>query len=563
MCGDRVPPEERAARAAEVCRRICESDAILTWLPYFSGLVDLEYNGDFYPVYRDHTIHTVQVLLLGLYLLERCTTIRIAVLEQLRATSDLIKEDNETLLARWWTAAALWHDTGYVFEAEYFLSQPETASRLRSHLHDELSRTAFKSILSRIDPQTSEATIDRLIGAGGFAPDALDAESLLSDSALLSPLDNLWRDLGLEIPRVDSPTSYIARLCVGGRFGRPPFHDHGIMSALMLQWSFREAEAFIDGLSGARIVKKLPQAAKVEGALTQAYVDLQEWRTVVDSAAQAVLFHNIYWKHLPAEVQRMFPRGAPHTPGWNLRPDVAFLSLVDTLQDWGRAHFSAWKQPSTYRRSTLSDGMLISAAAGRVRVALRSGKGAVRPDSAAVVRKLFDGWLAPDVAAIIDGDPQYTHPAALDVGYSVSGSVVIKSESQRERLIGLIDEVVGRCAQQLLTGPEDTLRTVSRDITNLMAEIERMGKNILTPEDQQRVQEHLSNSKFAEVRATTNVKVRPGCILDKGVVERKLGEGGFGKVFLLREHGSDGSSMLAFKLYHQAEIDNLEKVRLS
>lgn len=119
-----VPPEERIPLATSIVQAIRSRRSLARWIPWYPYLSAHEYANQFYPAYRDHSLHTLQVYLLGVYLYQTVHTLRGAIDAQL-SRGDLPDATPGVPFLEWWTLAALWHDIGYPFESTEFISSAE------------------------------------------------------------------------------------------------------------------------------------------------------------------------------------------------------------------------------------------------------------------------------------------------------------------------------------------------------------------------------------------------------------------------------------------------------
>ena len=137
-----TPHEERVTQAQDVARTIRENTLLGSWLPFHTQLPDLEYSNKFYPGYRDHTIHSLQVYLLGWYFYLNCGPLHDSIVQllRLRGTDGGTLSDLE-IFREWWTTTALWHDWGYPFEATAIISKSNFRAQLLERLSQERDRS--------------------------------------------------------------------------------------------------------------------------------------------------------------------------------------------------------------------------------------------------------------------------------------------------------------------------------------------------------------------------------------------------------------------------------------
>jgi hypothetical protein len=80
------PAEERISDVIAIIETLRKATRIARWIPWYPHLPEHEYRNQFYSAYRDHTSHTLQVYLLGLYLFETVGPLREPLIERLQQT---------------------------------------------------------------------------------------------------------------------------------------------------------------------------------------------------------------------------------------------------------------------------------------------------------------------------------------------------------------------------------------------------------------------------------------------------------------------------------------------
>jgi hypothetical protein len=120
---------QRAKAAQSLMHDLWRSNMLGGPYPVPSLLPEFEFSRLFYPRHRDHTVHQLRVLLLGLYFYLRNASIRNAVRHGVRSftheTGELPEDRIDQLFLRAWLLAATYHDQGYVFELDLPKEQRE------------------------------------------------------------------------------------------------------------------------------------------------------------------------------------------------------------------------------------------------------------------------------------------------------------------------------------------------------------------------------------------------------------------------------------------------------
>lgn len=552
----RTPAEERTGIAKRLATEIRRHRRVACWIPWYSALPDQEYRQEFYPAYRDHSVHSLQVCLLGMYLYETVRPLRDALDTWLTARVMDAAYSPRDLFLEWWVLASLWHDSGYPFEATDFIADPGHREGLLGSLNDSLNDSIFADGLRRAGLPTDAQTLRRTYKAGRFYP--LDIRSV---DQLMAPtntvvVDDMWRRLGVG-QDVGDVCRELDRLTTQAPVGRPPYHDHGLFGAFLLSHLLGETRQFLLSIADA-------PSALVSGALSaaasEAWMEMEALQPVTVAATEAIAFHNVSFKGLDvAEAAAVAPRGAATMPGLSSEPHLFFLALTDTLQDWDRHHFVPQPVPPdrpAYRPAVRSADMLLQGAGPHIRVSLRG-----RTDGRDSIARLFEGWLeARDIETLFSPGAEYTIPSALLAGPSATLETETASRRERARLEGVIQRNVGRAREALLNNKRDGVSLAGTAIADVQRQLAE-ARDILTASDRDHLSAALVTTGLRQVERQAHAFVEVDCRLPLGRVEAEIGEGGFGIVFRVAAEEA-ASTSYAFKLFHERDLANEEKRRL-
>lgn len=300
--------------------------------------------------YRDHLNHMLKVYLTGLYLYKNCHSLRDTLLGAANC------EEEEFL--RRWLYASTFHDVGYIFE----LPGPEriienlkfVQEHVQNFLHyhdldlaDELTRAGLKQ--ETIDLLHAEEVMST-IGLRLRPFQGIDDLGTVwgSDFDLWSRLNALCKGTGIG----DHGIRGYLDLCLTQSppmvSGRPPFHDHGIIGAIILLHIGYAQRAIFQGLDkGLQPTQPLGVAPLEKTGRSAVLSKMVEWAGDLDShvatieqASVAIALHNICkdaWR--PEEI----PWQVDLANYWIsvFEYPLAFtLVLADVLQNWDRPGFN-------------------------------------------------------------------------------------------------------------------------------------------------------------------------------------------------------------------------------
>lgn len=550
------PAEERIPEIVSISKRLCQRGRLSKWLPWYSKLSEHEYRSQFHSGYRDHTAHTLQVYLLGLYLFETVGSLREPLIEHLAKSVSTTAFSGPTLFVEWWTLAAFWHDLGYPFEATQFIIDSTTQDRILTALSVELGQDPFAD---RFGSAVTAEERRQIYKAGSYYPfNILSTAQLVQHPRAAKVIDAMWHRLGVGI-NVNSPLIEMDLLTSQSSAHRPPYHDHGLLGAALLAFLADEAESFLTNVVDSFLEGSAKNLSSIRNAAEQGWGSFVDLSSVLNLAVEAIAFHNISFEQLSSA--RATNRLVPEDYRVNLQlasePHLFFLCLSDTLQDWDRHHFLPNSASEPYRPATLASDLIIQGAGDRIRVSLpkaREGKEAIR--------RLFLGWLnKDDIDNLFDSNPVFSKPAKLSAVELASFTSFDKSASEARRLVKLISEKVARAREILILGGSDSVMTASSLLEEVLQSY-RDVNHVLSFSDKQVVQEHINAMGLTRLRAQAYALIEKGCRLSLGVVTNKIGAGGFGTVYEVGEQSGRAGRSYAFKLYHERDLENEEKLRL-
>ena len=360
-------------------------------------LMDLQWDGTFYPGYRDHVLHQVNVMLIGLYLYDRCAPLQKAIRGEIGSETETAKEPlqlDEEFLRRW-LAASLIHDVGYILENERVcpVSQSRGERRYQNSvktLWDEflelinnyLTYPIAHTLSEQHEIQTASATESTIVKENGLPPGyKLEA---INDLLKYEPVNGSRRsrvlaDLNVYAKKVGLPINnnadghiledYFSATQRDSQVNRGPYRDHGIASALLFVNGWRSFKDRLYEINNNDQARNAFQENKGFGSID--LVSLSErldWNTI-RSAAGAVALHNINaeQRHIPGYTsENLNPFARIEYKGPNSCPLAFLLALSDTLQNWGRPRFSRFRkegenlQPSDIHLECKNDMIYVS-----------------------------------------------------------------------------------------------------------------------------------------------------------------------------------------------------------
>ncbi len=261
-----------------------------------------------YDSYRDHIVHSLQVYILGLDIFHGLPDLR----RQLEGTSGF------AALKRRWAIAALAHDQGYIFTSRREGNTPESLKRL---LQNPLLgvHNADRGWIEDFDRYHKFVP-----GQIGFLQNLLtfDGHDILSELEAHIPPSVLG-------PTATPLTAFYNFSLQTGFFA----HDHGIVSALLLEQLHRRLRALLGSVDWTAVPHHHDRLRAMHKHLETAFPDVTE-------AAVAMALHNVNSRlrgeHLD-QAQALQQLDIRHFR-LTLRdtPLAWFLAFCDVLQCWNR-----------------------------------------------------------------------------------------------------------------------------------------------------------------------------------------------------------------------------------
>lgn len=538
-----IPDEERIAEVAKVRRKISRSTISTRWLPEFSDLSSLEYSNQFYPGYRDHTIHSLSVYLLGSYIFFNSRSLRKSLISHLRSVGDESMPDSQ-LFFEWWTITALWHDCGYPFEASSFTSDTSLSLRIFNEIDEKAFREPFSTAISIATNNT--IPLREVYESAGYSPHRLNNIDAIITPDTVNIVDSMFWRLGAR--REASAVREIAELTLKKSKNRPPYYDHGVMGALLLSTVWREVERFTLRKTSATANDTQSNATKI--ALLET---LSSQAIVIDglvrAAIEAIAFHNLSLRDWEApDTSALLADGTGLAmPSLSSEPHLMYLGLVDTLQDWDRHHYVPGM--GIYRPATRSSEMLIQATDDKIKIAISKEK----KKGASEIERLFTNWI--DVRNIFDDSPSFSIPDRIDAVGSETIAEQNHSEIATEKLKNHLANVAIEVTPLLATQGSDlseSCATLESSLALVKEKSVTIGSRSLSTLYGTREWRN-----FRQLQKVVGGLVTVGSRIQRGTINQKLGEGGFGVVYAI----DDGHRTFAYKMFHPSELDNEEKIR--
>jgi serine/threonine protein kinase len=542
----RRPPEERVGPALSVMEALAAATRIGGWIPLHRKLPEYEFTNRFYKGYRDHSVHSLLVYILGWYIYEYCEKIRTSLIHTLRLrTPDAADLTDVELFAEWWTLSSIWHDWGYLFETDAFLVDATLREKVFSVINDNLGRAPFAKKMSALSGKTLHGDELRDIYAhGGYYPIRVD-----NVDALLHPkdsfvIDGMFRRLGAD-PTATDAVQAVFNLTTQAPVGRTPYYDHGICGGLLLSRWWREAEQFtvrLSGTAGTEVSSLLSAATRENIAL-----EIMKLEGIVSLAIEAISFHNLalhQWP--PTELARLLrPGTALLRPGLQAETHLFFLCLCDTLQDWDRHHYTT-PESGNYRPATPAAQLLVQAKSAGIYV------GGAKDGMGRSVRRLFDNWLdSESITSLIHDGAGYTKK---DVLKAAPADTLEDKETSQTSLFTtqkLLATNIPQLRRTLVEDPEGLLKAgVALD--ELLSNTQRRQQKMLPSEVKSLKQTPLYR-ELQSLQKVAAALVRPGMNVSLGYTIDEIGAGGFGTVYTVKQPGHDTAD-LAYKVYHAADL---------
>ena len=218
---------------------------------YFMRLLaERQWNDVKWPGYRDHLCHTIKTYLLGLVVLGLSGDLRDALCSAC--------EVNGAELHRMWVYASTFHDVGYIFELADRARFAENMKFIEEYTHHYFHYYDEEMTSLLIEQGLSSQTITK-----NHARRILDAINVTrGDCTGLDDLAQLWNapeDLWSGLNQIceasgigQTGISKYFQMCSSGipsmANERMPFHDHGVLGALLLARTLRMQSYLFDQL---------------------------------------------------------------------------------------------------------------------------------------------------------------------------------------------------------------------------------------------------------------------------------------------------------------------------
>jgi hypothetical protein len=329
---------EQCTASIELCERIWSKFPELGACPNFSLLNTAEHDRKFYAGYRDHTAHSFKVYLLGLWIYEK--------------NDEIHKAFDKTQFVVTWTATALWHDIGYLFENDEVGKRDAWWTYIQSGINAQYL-CPLSSVVT-IKPLLSSAEEQQFYSDNRIELPKLTTIASIEDHVFFSHLESAGKASGLT--KVDGSIEqfyyYIkSESTTGGK--RKPYRDHGVFGALLLLklW-FRYADLLSDILQKQKLAdSKIKFDSDVEEKITELYDNVTSSIPIITMAAQAIALHNFTKNDWPKnelivkgiDIERFYIDLDDTKAKYRAQPFAFLLKLVDELQMWDRTKFDAPK----------------------------------------------------------------------------------------------------------------------------------------------------------------------------------------------------------------------------
>ena len=231
----------RTRWALQISKTVCERLGIPELANWSRFLLHREWNGAFYAGYRDHTVHSVYVLLLGWFFYTELGKVRKLVQE---GDDSLRRPSVEDHFARNWTLTALAHDVGYSFETKEERIEKDALGHLRKFrrfflesvvLYDEQHYLDFERSVYNED--RNDYIHDRLKVTENEVTEYEDCGNLIAKSDLFGEIDTDSADrVHLGGKGLGSVFKFLSETPPDGPRGgtRGAVADHGFTSGALL-----------------------------------------------------------------------------------------------------------------------------------------------------------------------------------------------------------------------------------------------------------------------------------------------------------------------------------------
>lgn len=533
-------------------------------------LADFECERLFYPKYRDHTVHQLRVLLLGLYLYIQNSVIRDAIRNELSHIQG--QEDNndlDRLFAHIWLVIAVYHDQGYVFECA---NRIDDCDRLLIRVFNQFNNffeAPLHQYLSDIFLVKLPENRERRARAGLRLPQTFHISSV--DDLLLDPdgktcildrIENLIDscDLG---PKGKSLRLYfeMARNETPRGAGHRPYYDHGITSAIMLLRSHEELRRYVNDFvvcdKNGSLCNYIPgdEARQIIHVLGNA---LDNSTGLIEHAAGAIALHNIdkfLWTENIYAGQRYELTLETFNISLTRMPLAFLLFLCDTLQDWDRPRFMIPISDDDYIR--IDQHMLITANNSEVALRFYDSKSNdltntndIDGETFAKVKSHLSLYLGNTIESLLSQNTSITKPDKLskDSESQLKDlerlSLQRKSEVLEEQWL-LYRSTIASDSYQL--GEEQQRSRRWRHFAQFLEWCEKQGFDYVRSSPHKAIQRIYS---FIQAELNDLNFVIEGSVIQGQKVISKIGAGGYGTVLKVQRDGESEDYYQALKVFH-------------
>jgi formylglycine-generating enzyme required for sulfatase activity/signal recognition particle receptor subunit beta len=344
FCDD---PEKRTMASVELYKLLWGTHPELGPCPDIQGLSSFEYDRVFYDDYRDHVSHTIKTFFLGLYLYENNETIKQNIESRI---NELELPENENSFILIWTMTSLFHDIGYFLENEKIEHDPKLREifieGINARMALPFSNTPFFSKYITGEKEQLFINKNRIFTPKIISVAELEGDDLfqeLIDCAKKSGLSYNSSKNGIQqyyqYVKSHSPTP-----------GRPPYCDHGIVSALILLKTWEAYADYFDNIAVDLNRDIISGNDLSKDQVQPIYKRLSKTKLGVKEAANAIALHNIQkdnWKKEDTLASGIDLHSFKiKLKGDDKLPFSFLLRLVDKLQCWDRLKHSAPQEES-------------------------------------------------------------------------------------------------------------------------------------------------------------------------------------------------------------------------
>jgi L-asparaginase len=312
--------DQRAQNALDIIRKIWTSFSGLGVCPVLEQVYYEEGEHNFYEKYRDHIVHTLELYLLGLDMVNSLPELKERVFSGL----------NQNELKKLWAAVALSHDQGYIMEITERLVIPPKIQKL------------LKNPILDVDFGFPSSNIKNELGGYINVPDwpssdIMDIVYIILDNEKVNILEKMSNLLPQNL--VGRGKNDLGAYFDLKKITEHQVWDHGITSMLLFQQFYNRLKAQLSSL-----VKSLDKIDILEEdekkAIRILEYDLNKSLEIVNKASIAIALHNIKKNFAKDDEETHATRKGLRLDKYQLSlsktPLAWFLVFCDTLQEWNR-----------------------------------------------------------------------------------------------------------------------------------------------------------------------------------------------------------------------------------